>query len=183
MPPRAWRNISSIRFRWPPNATVSGYWPTADEADPLPLLGTLRARGHAVALPRVAGKSRTPLAFHIYGEDVALLPGRMGLFEPGTDWTRAIPSVLIVPLLAFDARGHRLGYGAGYYDATLADLRRSHGAVAVGYAYEGQEVHDVPHDEHDQRLDWIVTENGSSLMRSIWFACFCFSRRLRSPPK
>jgi len=143
-----------------PGTTVSGYWPIGDEADPLPLLGTLRARGHAVALPRVAGKSRTPLAFHIYGEGDALVPGRMGLSEPGADWTRAIPSVLIVPLLAFDAHGYRLGYGAGYYDATLADLRRGHGAVAVGYAYEGQEVPDVPHDDHDQRLDWIVTENG-----------------------
>jgi 5-formyltetrahydrofolate cyclo-ligase len=142
-------------------ATVSGFWPIGDEADPLPLLGTLRARGHAIALPRIAGAKRTPLAFHIYGENAALVPGRMGLSEPGADWTIAIPSVVIVPLLAFDARGHRLGYGAGYYDATLSDLRRGHDIVAVGYAYAGQEVPEVPHDVHDQALDWVVTETGA----------------------
>jgi 5-formyltetrahydrofolate cyclo-ligase len=145
----------------PGGATVSGFWPIGDEADPLPLLGTLRARGHAVALPRVAGVKRTPLAFHIYGENDALVPGRMGLSEPGVDWTVAIPSVVIVPLLAFDARGHRLGYGAGYYDATLTDLRRGHDVVAVGYAYAGQEVPEVPADAHDQPLDWVVTEVGA----------------------
>src|ERR1700741_4889796 len=107
----------------PAVATVSGFWPIGDEADPLPLLGTLRARGHAIALPRVAGGKRTPLAFHIYGDNDALVPGRMGLSEPGADWITAIPAIVIVPLLAFDARGHRLGYGAGYYDATLTDLR------------------------------------------------------------
>jgi 5-formyltetrahydrofolate cyclo-ligase len=145
----------------PPGTTVSGFWPIGDEADPLPLLGTLRARGHAIALPRVAGVKRTPLAFHVYGENDALVPGRMGLSEPGADWTIAIPSIVIVPLLAFDARGHRLGYGAGYYDATLTDLRRGHDIVAVGYAYAGQEVPEVPADEHDQPLDWVVTETGA----------------------
>jgi 5-formyltetrahydrofolate cyclo-ligase len=145
----------------PDGATVSGFWPIGDETDPLPLLGTLRARGHAIALPRVAGVKRTPLAFHVYGENDALVSGRMGLSEPGADWTIAIPSVVIVPLLAFDARGHRLGYGAGYYDATLTDLRRGHDVLAVGFAYAGQEVPEVPSDEYDQPLDWVVTEQGA----------------------
>lgn len=144
-----------------PRATVSGYWPIGDEADPLPLLERLRPKGHAIALPRVAGLKRTPLAFHVYPAEASLIPGRFGLQEPGADWTIAIPSVLIVPLLAFDAAGHRLGYGAGYYDATLADLRRGHDVIAVGWAYAGQEVPEVPHDEHDQGLDWVVTEQGA----------------------
>src|SRR5262249_49293173 len=120
-----------------------------------------RSQGHAIALPRVAGAKQTPLAFHIYEPDAALVAGRFGLSEPHPDWTLAVPSVLIVPLLAFDARGYRLGYGAGHYDATLANLRRGHEVVAVGFAYAGQEVPDVPHDAHDERLDWIVTEQGA----------------------
>jgi 5-formyltetrahydrofolate cyclo-ligase len=144
-----------------PNATVSAYFPVGDEADPLPLIEQLRAKGHAIALPRVAGVKHTPLAFHVYPPDARLIRHRFGMHEPVADWTIAIPSVVIVPLLAFDARGHRLGYGAGYYDATLADLRRGHDVMAVGYAYAGQEVPEVPADQHDQKLDWVVTEAGA----------------------
>jgi 5-formyltetrahydrofolate cyclo-ligase len=144
-----------------PHATVSAYWPVGDEADPLPLVHQLRLKGHAIALPRVSGVARTPLAFHVYEPQASLIPHRFGMHEPASDWTIAIPSIVIVPLLAFDARGHRLGYGAGYYDATLTDLRRGHDVVAVGYAYAGQEVPEVPADEHDQPLDWVVTEAGA----------------------
>src|SRR5262249_33796078 len=114
----------------------------------------------AIALPRVAGAARTPLAFHIYPPDGTLIQHRFGHHEPAPDWTHAIPSIVIVPMLAFDRHGNRLGYGAGYYDATLADLRRAHKIMAVGYAFAGQEVDVVPHDEHDQKLDAIVTEQG-----------------------
>jgi 5-formyltetrahydrofolate cyclo-ligase len=140
------------------DATVSAYWPMGDEADPLPLTERLRLKGHAIALPRIAGAKRTPLAFHVHLPESELVGGKFGLSEPHPDWTVAIPSVVIVPLLAFDARGYRLGYGGGFYDATLADLRRAHDVVAVGYAYAGQEMADVPHDDHDERLDWVVTE-------------------------
>jgi 5-formyltetrahydrofolate cyclo-ligase len=139
-------------------AIVSAYWPMGDEADPRPLMDALRGRGHVIALPRVAGKKHTPLAFHIHARDAALLPGIFGLAQPGADWPAAIPSVLVVPLLAFDAHGQRLGYGGGFYDATLADLRRSNDIAAVGIGFAGQEVAEVPRDPFDQRLDWIVTE-------------------------
>ena len=142
----------------PADATVSAYYPMSDEADPLPLIERLRLKDHAIALPRVAGAKHTPLSFHVYLPEHELVAGKFGLSEPHPDWTVAIPTVLIVPLLAFDAQGYRLGYGGGFYDATLADLRRAHAVVAVGWAYAGQEVPAVPHDEHDERLDWIVTE-------------------------
>jgi 5-formyltetrahydrofolate cyclo-ligase len=142
----------------PADATVSAYWPMSDEADPLPLVERLRLKGHAIALPRLAGPKRTPLAFHIHDAENELVEGKFGLSEPHPDWATAVPAVLIVPLLAFDPQGHRLGYGGGYYDATLSDLRRGHSVTAVGFAYAGQEVPNVPLDEHDQRLDWIVTE-------------------------
>lgn len=142
----------------PADATVSAYWPMDDEADPLPIVERLRLKGHAIALPRVAGPKRTPLTFHVHLPEHELVPGKYGLSEPHPDWTMAVPTVLIVPLLAFDGRGYRVGYGGGFYDATLADLRRAHLVIAVGLAYAGQEVPNVPHDDHDERLDWVVTE-------------------------
>jgi len=101
------------------------------------------------------------LAFHLYEKGAALVPGLFGLSQPAKDWPEAIPDVLVVPLLAFDAQGNRLGYGAGFYDRTLSALRASRDVVAVGFAFAGQEVPTVPHSESDEPLDWIVTELGA----------------------
>ena len=83
------------------------------------------------------------------------------LFEAARDWPQAEPDVLIVPLLAFDALGYRIGYGAGFYDRTLRGLRAQRNVLAVGYAFAGQEVAEVPHHEGDERLDGVVTEAGA----------------------
>ena len=144
----------------PSGAAVSAYVAIGDEADPAPLLHALRARGHPIALPRVAGRGK-PLEFHGYEPGSSLVPGGFGLSEPGRDWPKAEPDILIVPLLAFDALGYRIGYGAGFYDRTLAKLRAARDVLAVGFAFAGQEFETVPHDENDQRLDWVVTENGA----------------------
>jgi 5-formyltetrahydrofolate cyclo-ligase len=144
----------------PSGATVSAYVAIADEADPAPLLQPLRARGHEIALPRVAGRGK-PLDFHRYELGTPLVAGGLGLSEPARDWPKAEPDVLIVPLLAFDALGYRIGYGAGFYDRTLAKLRAARAVLAVGFAFARQEFETVPHDENDQRLDWVVTENGA----------------------
>ncbi len=141
----------------PANAVVSAYSAIGDEADPAPLVAALRLRGHPVALPRVVGRGQ-PLSLHLHGHGQALVKGGYGLSEPDADWPLAIPAVLIVPLLAFDATGHRLGYGAGYYDRTLTLLRTRHPVIAVGFAYSGQEVGEVPHHDGDEKLDWVVTE-------------------------
>ena len=101
------------------------------------------------------------LAFHLYEPGATLVPGVFGLSQPGKDWPEAVPDVLVVPLLAFDARGMRLGYGGGFYDRTLADLRATRNILAVGFAFAGQEVQDVPHRESDEPLDWVVTETGA----------------------
>ena len=138
-------------------AIVSAYAAIGDEANPAPLMDALRRRGHKIALPRVAGKGK-PLAFHLCEAGAKLVPGPFGLSQPASDWPRADPDVLAVPLLAFDRDGNRLGYGAGFYDRTLNDLRARHKILAVGYAFSGQEVEHVPHHEGDERLDWIVTE-------------------------
>jgi 5-formyltetrahydrofolate cyclo-ligase len=147
-------------IRLPPRAVVSAYVAIGDEIDPAPLIARLREGGHPIALPRVVRK-REKLAFHLYEPGAALVPGLFGLSQPGGDWPEAIPDVLVVPLLAFDSRGARLGYGAGFYDRTLAALRASRNIVAVGYAYAAQEVADAPCHEGDEPLDWIVTEQGA----------------------
>jgi 5-formyltetrahydrofolate cyclo-ligase len=144
----------------PSGATVSAYVAIGDEADPAALLHALRARGQTIALPRVAGRGK-PLDFHRYDAGQSLVPGGFGLLEPARDWPQIEPDILVVPLLAFDARFYRIGYGAGFYDRTLAKLRAVRDVLAVGFAFAGQEFETVPHDENDQRLDWIVTEIGA----------------------
>jgi 5-formyltetrahydrofolate cyclo-ligase len=144
----------------PKDAVVSAFVAIGEETDPAPLIGLLRARGHPIALPRVVKKGEK-LAFHLYERGAALIPGPFGLSQPAKDWPEAVPDVLVVPLLAFDARGMRLGYGGGFYDRTLADLRASRNVLAVGFAFAGQEVEDVPHRETDEPLDWVVTEAGA----------------------
>jgi len=143
-----------------PGAVVSAFVAIGEEADPAPLIELLRGKGHPIALPRVVRKGEK-LAFHLYEPGAKLIPGVFGLSQPGKDWPEAVPDVLIVPLLAFDARGMRLGYGGGFYDRTLADLRASRNVLAVGFAFAGQEVQDVPHREGDEPLDWVVTETGA----------------------
>ena len=141
----------------PHGAIVSAYVAIGDEPDPTPLTDALRARGHQIALPRVVGKGAA-LAFHLHEKGVALIPGVFGLSQPGADWPLAIPDVLIVPLLAFDAEGNRLGYGAGFYDRTLRGLRSTRKILAVGFALAGLEVAHVPHHDGDETLDMMVTE-------------------------
>jgi 5-formyltetrahydrofolate cyclo-ligase len=141
-------------------AVVSGYFAIGDEADPAPLLELLRARGHRIALPRVVGRGK-PLDFHLVEAGAELVRGGFGLSEPHRDWPRIEPDVLAVPLLAFDSSGYRIGYGAGFYDRTLQKLRASRSIVAAGYAFSVQEFPNLPHDENDQRLDWMATEKGA----------------------
>jgi 5-formyltetrahydrofolate cyclo-ligase len=144
----------------PAGAVVSAFVAIGEETDPAPLIDLLGSKGHPIALPRVIKKCEE-LAFHLYEPGRRLVPGVFGLSQPGRDWPQAIPDVLVVPLLAFDSRGNRLGYGAGFYDRTLAALRASRNILAVGYAFAGQEVADVPHRESDEPLDWVVTEIGA----------------------
>ncbi len=142
-----------------PEAVVAGYAAFRDEADPRLLLLALAARGHPLALPAMIGKAQ-PLRFQRWCEGDALVMHPYGVAEPHPDSAVVVPSVLLVPLLAFDAQGSRLGYGGGYYDRTLAALRTAGRVCAIGIAYAGQELPAVPHGAHDERLDGVLTENG-----------------------
>jgi 5-formyltetrahydrofolate cyclo-ligase len=141
----------------PEGAPVSGFWPIGSEIDLAPLLRALAARGHTVALPVVVGRDR-PLDFRAWREGDEMAEGPYGIREPLESAAEITPQVLLVPLLAFDRAGYRLGYGGGYYDRSLASLRARGNAIAIGVAWAAQEVPAVPHDEHDQPLDWMLTE-------------------------
>jgi 5-formyltetrahydrofolate cyclo-ligase len=145
-------------FRLPEGGVVSGYWPLADELDPRPAMSRLAALGHPLALPRVQGRG-CPLAFHAWRPGDPLHAGPFGVMEPAPAAPLRRPGVLLVPLLVFDRQGRRLGYGAGYYDLVLGELRASSPRpLAIGLAFAAQEVDEVPAGPHDQLLDAVVTE-------------------------
>lgn len=145
----------------PAAAVVSGYWPIRGEIDPRPLLRMLRDRGHRCALPVVVGRGR-PLVFREWRPKMLLEAAGYDISVPPEDAAEVTPGLLLVPMLAFDARGYRLGYGGGYYDRTITALRAADPAViAVGAAFAVQEIAGVPYDERDARLDWVVTERGA----------------------
>jgi 5-formyltetrahydrofolate cyclo-ligase len=155
---RLTENILRAVTTWP-GATVSAYWPMRDELDPLPVLKALAKKGHPTCLPVVIGNNQ-PLVFRSWKSGQPLMPGSFGTSEPPPEAPAAEPDLLLVPLLAFDRKGYRLGYGGGFYDRTLVALRARKAITAVGVAFAGQEVPEVPHDELDQRVDLIVTEAG-----------------------
>jgi len=138
----------------PPNAVVSGFWPIGDEIDIRPLLHALHERGHLVALP-VTPRRGEPLTFAGWQPGDALIPERFGTMRP--IGPPLVPDFLLVPLLAFDASGGRLGYGGGFYDRTLAALPNR---FRLGCAFAAQQVDAVPVGPYDIRLDAVATENG-----------------------
>ena len=142
-----------------PQAVVSGYIAFREEADPGLLLAALAKRGHPVALPVLVGRGKA-LAFRRWHPGMALVAHSFGMLEPPETAASLVPDILLVPLLAFDARGHRLGYGGGYYDRTLQALRAEKTIEAIGLAYAGQEVALLPAGAHDERLDAVLTEEG-----------------------
>ena len=139
----------------PPGALVGGFWPMGEEIDTRPLLEALHVRGHRIALPVTPPRGQ-PLIFRPWSPGTEMAPGVFGTRHPAAGEAVA-PDWLIVPLLAFDRRGARLGYGGGYYDRTLAGLPHS---VAVGVAYAAQEVPEVPIGPEDVLLHAIATERG-----------------------
>ncbi|MEQ9559356.1 MAG: 5-formyltetrahydrofolate cyclo-ligase [Rhodospirillales bacterium] len=137
---------------------VSGYLAMQDEMDVLPAVLTLVANGWQGCLPVVVGKGR-PLLFRAWSPGGKLADGVFGTRHPADGAVDVRPDLLLVPLLAFDRAGYRLGWGGGFYDRTLAELRNSGTPVtAVGVGYAAQEVDAVPRDHYDARLDWVVTE-------------------------
>ena len=139
---------------------LAGYMPMRTEINPLPAMS---AHQGLVGVPVIMAAA-TPLKFREWGPGVAMVAGEFGALIPA-EGAWVTPQVVIVPLLAFDSRGFRLGYGGGFYDRTLQGLRAKGPVLAIGFAFAAQEVDAVPTDDFDQRLDLIVTEAGPR-----WFA-------------
>lgn len=140
-----------------PGQVISGFAPFPDEIDPSGILAKARARGAQMALPVVIKKGER-LTFRAWDWGQPLEEGVWGIQVPLASAPVVEPDVLIVPLLGFDHRGGRLGFGGGFYDRTLADLRSKKPVLAVGVAFEVQRVFEIPLEPTDQPLDWIVTE-------------------------
>jgi 5-formyltetrahydrofolate cyclo-ligase len=142
-----------------PHGAVSGFASLPEELNVWPLLRQLHAAGVPLALPVVEGKGR-PLVFRAWTPGDAMDKGVWDIPQPNPERPLVEPDILLVPLLAFDAQGRRLGYGGGFYDRTLAGLRARKPVVAVGLAYDEQRIDEVPHLDYDQRLDWVLTPSG-----------------------
>ncbi len=142
-----------------PGTAISGFASLADELDCGPLLLRLAGEGMRLALPVVQGKA-LPLLFRAWTPGDVMGSGVWGIAEPGEDSPVVEPDILLVPLLAFDRTGRRIGYGGGFYDRTLRQLRARKPIVAVGLAYDEQRVDAVPHLDYDERLDWVLTPSG-----------------------
>jgi len=138
-------------------SAASGFLPIGSEVDVRPVLARFLKIGIDICLPVVAAKDQ-PLVFRRWREGDPMVEETFGTRAPMPDAPEMEPDLLIVPMLAFDRSGFRLGYGGGFYDRTLERLRSMKPVTAVGVAFAGQEVAYVPHDDLDQPLDWIVTE-------------------------
>jgi 5-formyltetrahydrofolate cyclo-ligase len=141
----------------PPGAIVSGFMPLKSEINPLPFMRKLSDAGAKLALPVVAGKGK-PLIMRAFAFGETLASGVWGIREPKPDARQVFPDILLVPILAFDRRGHRIGYGAGYYDMTITALRTQKTIIAAGIAFAAQEIAEVPDTPRDARLDLVLTE-------------------------
>ena len=136
---------------------ASAYFALSTEPSTLPLLERLAGAGYQTALP-VTGKFGTPLIFRLWRPGEPTATGRMNIEEPLKDAPEVAPDLLFVPLAAFDRTGNRIGYGAGFYDRTLRQLRAMKPICAVGVAYAAQEFAAIPNEPHDESLDYVLTE-------------------------
>lgn len=142
-----------------PGAAVAGFWPMRSEMDVRPLMEALAERGARLCLPAILDK--TTIVFRAFMRDAQLVD--MGFGTQGPDAEAAVldPDLMLVPLAAFDGRGHRIGYGAGYYDRAIARLaEQGRKPRLIGIAFDCQEVERVPDEDHDMAIAEILTESG-----------------------
>ena len=146
-----------LPFEVQPGAIVSGFFPLKTEISPLPLMRKLAESGVQLALPVIDARGK-PLIMRAFAFGDELASGQWGIREPKADAAEVAPDVVLVPMLAFDRNGHRIGYGAGYYDMTIGKLRAMKPVIAVGIAFAAQEIEEVPVTPRDARLDLVLTE-------------------------
>jgi 5-formyltetrahydrofolate cyclo-ligase len=140
----------------PEGATIGGYWATKSEVDVRPLITYFHQQGYVCALPIIQSADE-PLIFREWRPGNLLISGLYSILTPDEAAPMVTPTVLLVPLLGFDRQGYRLGQGGGFYDLTLANLRKKRHIIAIGIAFDCQEVEAIPHHDYDEGMDYIVT--------------------------
>jgi 5-formyltetrahydrofolate cyclo-ligase len=144
-----------------PGCVIAGYWPKGREFDVIVILERAYKIGFSCTLPVVQSESKI-LKFYPWSPSCILQKGPYGILEPAARTEELLPDILLVPLLAYDRRGSRLGQGGGYYDATITALRAQKPIQAVGVAYASQAVlFNLPVEDHDQKLDWVITPHSA----------------------
>lgn len=156
----------SLPVELPRGAIVAGYSPINSELDPFPLMQALAGKGAVLALPVVIAREHA-LVFRVWEPQEGLVRGPFGIFQPSSDADEVDPDIVLVPLAAFDRAGHRIGYGRGYYDRTLQDLRAMKKITVIGVAFAVQEIETVPRLPHDEQLDCVLTERGLIDLRGL----------------
>jgi 5-formyltetrahydrofolate cyclo-ligase len=146
-----------LPFEFAPGTVISGYSPIRNEIDPAPLMRKLAAQGARLALPTVTARGQS-LIFRAWSVGDRLMLGPLGIPEPSPAAAELVPDIMLVPLAAFDAVGHRIGYGAGPYDFTFAHLRKAKAVMGVGLGFAAQQIDTVPALSHDVPLDYVLTE-------------------------
>jgi 5-formyltetrahydrofolate cyclo-ligase len=140
----------------PSDAIIGSYWPVKSEVDVRPLLSYFFKHGHTCALPIVDAQNKL-LLFREWCPGDLLISGIYNILTPDETAPLVIPTVLFIPVLGFDRQGHRLGHGEGYYDRTLEKLREQHHIIAIGIAFDCQEIDSIPYEAYDQRMNYIIT--------------------------
>ena len=135
---------------------IAAYLPMGGELDPRPLMQALRKNGNSICLP-VCINEDAPLVFRRYRQNDALLPDDMGIAAPRATAQQVTPDIVLLPLLAFDGQGHRLGRGGGFYDRTLAELKKRSDCRFIGLAFDMQMVDKCPIAPHDEALHAVLT--------------------------
>ncbi|MCG7504393.1 5-formyltetrahydrofolate cyclo-ligase [Mesorhizobium retamae] len=142
-----------------PGAIVSGFWPMRSEVDVRPMMFALREHGARLCLPAILDK--TTIAFRELVRGAPLVEMGFGTHGPGEEAEVLDPDIMLIPLAAFDPRGHRIGYGAGYYDRAISRLHDAGKQPRlIGIAFDCQEVPEVPDEPHDVVIPEILTESG-----------------------
>ncbi len=147
-----------------PQTIFGAYYPIGAEVNCRPLMDTLHAMGHTIALPIVVEKEE-PLIYRMYKSGDQLEKGPFGTPEPVDFMPELVPDVMILPVMGFSAKGYRLGYGTGFFDRTVKKFRMEKPIKVIAVAYSGQEIEDFPVEQHDARCDMVITELGVTKAR------------------
>ena len=156
------------RREWPDkDAIIAGYWPIQSEINPFPLLQIFEERGYGLALPCLMEEGEGfRMIFRRFSLGDDLVSGPFDIHQPADDADEIAPDMVLLPLLAFDEQGWRLGYGGGYYDRVLARLRAQKDVKGYGIVFSGQQFAEIPFEVHDKPLDGLFTEQGVIPLRS-----------------